>query len=94
MYTKLKQYINSAILLMLLPFIAGCGVGGLTALGSLFGGIAGGGGGAVALASLPSSGATAAGIASIHQPEPASMLLMGGGMAALALFKCKGPKRS
>jgi len=69
--------------LALLPLLAGCAGGGSAAfgLGSLFGGGGGGGG----IPDIISGEA----IATIYQPEPASMLLMGSGLAAMAYFKNK-----
>jgi len=78
---------------------SGGGGGGLAAflgLGSLFAS-SGGSGGLLAFSSdgsgisqlpltLIASGES---IATIHNPEPASMLLLGGGMAAIAYFRNK-----
>lgn len=72
-------------LVLLLPFVYGCGGGGgLAALGSLF---LGGG-----LASLGGGAGLGAQIATISQPEPATMMLMGSGLAAMAFFKSKRNK--
>lgn len=80
--TKAK---NLALLSILLPFVYGCGSdSGL--LGSLFGGsggsssiglLAGGGGGAGGGAALPT----------LVNPEPATMLLLGGGVVAMRYLK-------
>jgi len=76
------------LLAIIVPLISGCG-GGVAALGflgSFFGAAGGGGsGGGLGIINVPGSDA----ISSITQPEPASMLLMGGGMAAMAYFKSK-----
>ena len=90
-----KQYLKSAhwILIAFLPFLAGCQTGISSVFGLLsfpggsFGdlvlGIGGGGG-----SSLLSGGGGDA-IAVVHNPEPASMLLMGSGMMAMAYFNKK-----
>ena len=80
---KSKKVVQSATYLGLLPLLTGCG-GGLAALGSLFGGRAAGGG-EVASAILPAGGEAA--IVALHNPEPASMLLMGSGAVAMAFMK-------
>ena len=67
------------VVLSILPFIYGC-VPGSGSLGSLFG--SGGGGGNIA--SVAGDSGT---IATFHNPEPTSMLLMGGGMMAMAYYK-------
>lgn len=76
-----------------LPFIVGCGGGGAAFLGSLFGASgtllassASAAGGAAAAAA--GAGAAGAG-ATLVNPEPATMLLMGSGMAAMAIFKSR-----
>ena len=89
------------ILLAFLPFLAGCETG-LTSLfglvnvndllgfsGSDFGFLGGGGGGGGSL--LSSGGGDT--IALVHNPEPASMFLLGGGMAAMAYLKRKNKKK-
>ena len=79
--------------LALLPVLTGCGGSGglaLLGLGSLFSGgssistfLGGSGGTTLALLSESSGG----GIPTLHNPEPASMILFGTGMAAMAYFK-------
>jgi hypothetical protein len=72
-------------LLALVPLLTGCGGGGAALLGSLFSSVASGGG---AGSGFSPFGFTST-IASVHNPEPASLLLMGGGMTALAYFRKK-----
>ena len=90
-----NNYINirTIIVCLSLPLLAGCGGGGsglLGLVGSLFGGPIGGAG----LLSLLDSGIGftndgGAGLAAVHNPEPATMLLLGGGMAAMARLKSR-----
>ena len=87
------------ILIAFLPFLAGCETGltslfGLVNVNDLLGfsgggdlGFLAGGGG-----SLLSSGGSDA-IALVHNPEPTSMLLFGGGMAAMAYLKRKNKQK-
>lgn len=76
---------------LMLPFFCGCGGGGVALLGSLFG--AGTTAGAVASTSALEGGtlalASAAIPATIHNPEPATMLLLGGGVVVLGLLNRK-----
>ena len=81
------------LLLAFLPLLAGCGGGGsssLVGLGSLF---AGGGGGSGFVGgdggAGPDLGFSGGGvdIATISGPEPASLLLLGGGIAAISYLK-------
>jgi hypothetical protein len=78
------------------PFVYGCGPGaGVSSLtGFLFGSGGGLSGGEIAL--LGGGGASAggalaggAGLATLHQPEPATMLLLGGGLMAAAYVRSK-----
>jgi len=74
-------------LIAVLPILSGCTGGGiaLLGLGSLFGGLGGGAG-----AGILSGGSGAAGtIAFAHTPEPASMLLLGSGVAVMAYLKSR-----
>jgi len=84
-----KRSWKNILMLAVLPLLVGCGGGGGLAalgLGSLFG--LGGdsfssfSGGSLALLS-------GGPIPVLHNPEPASMLLMGSGIAAMAYFKKK-----
>ncbi len=82
MKSKFNKYFHAIVAVTLLPLLTGCGGGGgggsLASIGSLFAGVNGGSG------TLP-GGEEA--IATITNPEPASMLLLGGGMAAMAYFR-------
>lgn len=89
MKNKLSFIKKHGIFAIFLPFMAGCGGGGVGFLGSLFGASGtllaslSGGGAGLSASTLGSSSAT------ITNPEPATMLLMGSGMAAMAYFKSK-----
>lgn len=80
-----------------LPFIYGCGGG--AGVGSLVGFLFGGGLGAGEIALLSTGGAGSvigtggAGLAVLHNPEPASMLLVGSGLMAMGYFKSKSTHR-
>jgi hypothetical protein len=83
-YTKnIVSACKSYAFLLFLPLLAGCGSGGgglaALGLGSLFGGGVSGG--------LALLGGGAGTIASVHNPEPASMFLLGSGVAAMSFFK-------
>ena len=92
-----KNYINirTLIVCISLPLLAGCQGGGadlIGLLGSLFGGPAGSAG----LLSLLDSGGISGftndggvGLSAVHNPEPATVLLLGGGMAAMARFRSR-----
>ena len=81
-----------------LPFLYGCGAGAGTGslVGFLFGG--GTGGGVTLLASgttdILAGGGGAAGLATLHHPEPASMFLVGSGLLAMGFFRSKTSNRS
>lgn len=85
--TNIVKY---ALVLLSVPFIAGCGGGGAAFLGSLFGAsgtlLASAAGGAAGAAAAAGGGGLAGG-ATLVQPEPATMFMMGSGMAAVAYFK-------
>ncbi|MFH1359977.1 MAG: PEP-CTERM sorting domain-containing protein [Candidatus Omnitrophota bacterium] len=81
MNKTIARVLNFAILAGSLPFIYGCGPGGSSA--GIFGD---------SLAGVVGSGSVATGggsIATIHNPEPATMLLLGSGLAAMAIYKRK-----
>lgn len=85
--------IKLTIMAVLAPFIYGCGGGGggLAGLTSfLFGSGSGlsflSGGGSVSPTGISSIGLTSAEIATIHQPEPTSLLLLGSGVVAMAAY--------
>ena len=84
------KHFKLAILAGVLPFIYGCGSGGSGALLSFLfgagGGFTGGGGGGGGTGCLINCGVE---LATLHQPEPTSMLLIGGGLAAMTYFKSK-----
>ena len=90
MKEKVMKLKNAILAVTLMPVISGCGVGGaagLGSLGSLFAFSSGSGGGAGA--GLLASAGGAGGVATIHQPEPTTMLLMGGGLIAMHYLKNK-----
>ena len=84
MLKRVDVLINNICLLLTLPLLSGCLGGGITSLGlgSLFGI---GGGSAGELAFLGDHSAVQ--IAQIHNPEPATMVLMGYGLAALTYYR-------
>ena len=79
LYSKLM---NFAIFGILLPFVYGCQLGGGDGSSGLsfLGSSAGGG---------DSSGIVGAQIATVHHPEPATMLLLGSGLAAISFYRKK-----
>ena len=82
---KIKNFLMLSILL---PVVSGCGGGGGGSLASLFGGspsttgssITGGGGGIV-------GGGGGEILPTLNNPEPATLLLLGSGIAAISYFK-------
>ena len=88
------RFVNFAIFSVLLPFVYGCqgggGAGGLSFLGGGGGGgdIIGGG------SSFVTSSDGGASIATLHHPEPGTMLLLGSGFMAMAFYRNKkSPKK-
>lgn len=90
-----SRYLKFVALAATLPFIYGCGGAGV---GSLVGFLFGGGGGIGDIALLGLGGSSflggGAGLAAVHSPEPASMLLVGSGIMAMSYFKSKANRRS
>ena len=102
------RIMNFAILSILFPFVYGCGGGGGSALGGAFtgggssgvsgaslssSGFVGGGGAVVTSSGIISGGSTGGGtIAALHNPEPMTMALFGGGMLAMAALKNRKKK--
>ena len=101
MIRKLTQVVQACLLTVVLPSFYGCLGGGggggsqfsgLSATdggtGSFSGGVGSGfGGGAAGGANLVI--ANGGELSTIHQPEPATMLLLGGGALAMAYYKNK-----
>lgn len=76
-------------LVALLPFVYGCGGGsGVSSLASFLFGSTGIGGGIALLSGAAADVAISGGssVATLVNPEPASMLLLGSGLAAAAYF--------
>jgi len=93
MIMKSSKYLKLVGLAAALPFIYGCGSG--SGAGSLLSFLFGGGGTEIAL--LGGSGLSGIGggaVASLVNPEPASMLLVGGGLMAMSYFKSKNNRKS
>ncbi len=89
-----NRIINFTILSVLMPFVYGCGGGGGSAgtsslssvLGSSSSGSGDGGSGTISsFSSISGDGGQS--LALIHNPEPATMLLISGGLAAMAFYK-------
>jgi len=89
-----QRCLKFVVLASALPFIYGCGGGGVGSLvGFLFGGGLGGSIGDIVL--LGGGGGGGGGsIASLIQPEPASLLLIGSGIMAMTYFKSKADRHS
>ena len=83
----ISRSLNFLMLSLMLPVASGCtgGGGSASALGSLFG--ASSSGSTLSLSGGELAGSGAASLAAIHQPEPATMLLVGGGMIAMGYFR-------
>jgi len=85
------------VLASALPFIYGCGAGG--GIGSLVGFLFGSGLGSIGDIALLGSGGGGGGgggggIATLVQPEPASIFLVGSGIAAMSYFRSKTNRHS
>ena len=93
---KYLKQINLLILAAAFPFIQGCGAGG--GIASLTSFLFGGGGGIGSFLPLGIAAATGGGggteLAALHSPEPATMLLVGGGMATMAYFRSRKKRNS
>ncbi len=91
MLKRVNVLLNNVFLLLTLPLLSGCLGGGITSLGlgSLFG-ISGGS--AVGELAFLSGNSAVQAIAQTHNPEPATMVLMGSGLAALTYYR-KATKR-
>jgi len=99
MTKKYLKHINLLVLTVALPFVYGCGGAGGGGIGALTGFLFGGAGSSVGLfssagSSLPLEIASAAEVAAIHNPEPATMLLLGSGMMAMTYFKSRKNRNS
>ena len=83
-YTK---FLKLVVLAGSLPFIYGCGSGGSgSLLGFLFGSTGIGGGIALLGGTAGDVAIGGGGVTTLVNPEPASMLLLGGGLAAMTYF--------
>lgn len=90
--SKIKKL---AILTGVLPLLYGCGGGGSGALLAFLFGSAGIGGGTALLGGGGSGvGGGGTSLATLHSPEPASMLLIGGGLMAMSYVKAKMDQRN
>jgi len=87
-----SKYFKLFVLVAALPFMYGCGGGTGSLLSFLFG--AGAGIGDLVCLTCGGGGGGGGGIATLVQPEPASMLLLGSGLAAMSYFKAKAGRRS
>ena len=94
MAKKYLKHINLLVLTVALTFVYGCGSSGVGSLTSfLFGGV----GSAISLLSSESSSlpleivpaVSGVELAAIHNPEPATMLLLGSGVMAMTYFKSR-----
>ncbi len=83
---KFSKFLKLVVLAGALPFVYGCGGGSGALLSMLFGPIGATGIGSSFIPDAAFTGGVAEQIATLHQPEPASMLLVGGGLAAMTYF--------
>jgi len=90
---NLKKLSIKAMYLAVLPFITGCQgqiLSLASAAGSLFADGGGGGGGGPIIPPPGGDGGGGGIVGNVgHNPEPATMLLLGGGIIAMAYFKSK-----
>lgn len=94
---KYSKQINLLALAAVLPFVQGCGagVGGIGALTSFLFGEGGSIGSFLPLGiAAVTGGGGGAELAALHNPEPATMLLVGGGMATMAYFRSRKNRNS
>ena len=84
-YAKL---INFSTFSILLPFIYGCQVG--SGNSNFLSGFSGGGSSSGFTDSSP---VPPADIATMHNPEPATMLLLGGGLAAMTYYRNRNKRQ-
>ena len=77
------------LMISVLPLLSGCNSGGGGGGGSSVGGLFSASSGSLTLGPGPGGGGPGGGgeLASIHNPEPTTMLLVGGGMMAIAYFR-------
>ena len=109
MIKKCLKHINLLVLTVVLPFVYGCGAGG-GGIGALTSFLFGGSVSSIGLLSSGTAGssvplgiASAAGdsvisggaeLAALHNPEPATMLLLGSGVMAMTYFKSRKNRNS
>lgn len=97
------KYFRLIVFAAMLPFVYGCVPG--ADVGSLAGFLFGGGGlggdtiallgeGAAAGGTLAAPGGSGAELATLHNPEPATMFLFGSGLMAMTYFKSKLGRRN
>ncbi len=91
---KLIQSLQVIGLSVLLPALYGCQGGGLGSLigsGGIF--LAASSGGSSAGGAAAITGGAGSSLATLHNPEPATLMLMGSGMMVMAYARMKNKKR-